>query len=181
MMTSTVWIVASLGQTQPATPQVGAAPAAGAAPARTEVIGAPAGSTPGVTPANTTTVQQPAGAQPAGSSSPQGGFGQLIILLPIVLLFGFMFWSTSRAQKKERQRRDELLNSLSNNDTVQTVGGVIGRIAEIKDDEIILRVDESTNTKIRFSRAAVQQVLHKSGAGAASQSEAKPVKQTAKV
>ncbi|MGH7131077.1 MAG: preprotein translocase subunit YajC [Phycisphaerales bacterium] len=162
-------------------PAIGAAPAGGspaptpAAP-RTEVIGAPGAAT-------TTTIQQPNGAQPIGQQQQGGGgMGQLIIFLPIIALFGFMMWTSSRNQKKERQRREEMINAISTNDTVQTIGGIIGRVAEIKDDEIILRVDESTNTKMRFTKAAVQQVVHKSGGGnAASQAEAKPMKQTAKV
>lgn len=167
-------------------PAVGAAPAGGSpAPTptapRTEVIGAP-GAASTTTPATTTSIQ---GAQPVGGQTGAGGAGLLGgMMLPILLvvMMVFLFWTSSRSQKKERQRREELLNNIATNDTVQTIGGIIGRVAEIKDDEVILRVDESTNTKMRFAKSAVQQVLHKSGGGnAASQAEAKPMKQTAKV
>jgi preprotein translocase subunit YajC len=42
---------------------------------------------------------------------------------------------------------------------VQTIGGVIGTIVEVKDAEVVVKIDETTNTKIRFARSAIQQVL----------------------
>ena len=45
-------------------------------------------------------------------------------------------------------------------DTVQTIGGVIGSIVEVKNDSVVLKVDESSNTRITFSRSAIQQVLN---------------------
>ena len=166
-------------------PAIGAAPAGGSpAPAntapRSEVIGAPGGTTS--IPATSTSVQGAQPVQTQGGGGTPGLLGGMMLPLLLVVMMVFLFWTSSRSQKKERQRREEMINSISTNDTVQTIGGVIGRVAEIKDDEIILRVDESTNTKMRFTKAAVQQVVHKSGGGsAASQAEAKPMKQTAKV
>ena len=46
---------------------------------------------------------------------------------------------------------------------MQTVGGIIGTVAEVKGDEVVVKIDESTNTKIRVVRSAIQQVLKKSG------------------
>jgi preprotein translocase subunit YajC len=92
----------------------------------------------------------------------------------------FIFWTSSRAQKKEKLKRQELMESLRTNDTVQTTGGIIGRIAEIRDDEVVLRVDESTNTKIRFAKVHIAGVINKAG-GATSESEAKPGKAKAGV
>ena len=59
---------------------------------------------------------------------------------------------------------------------MQTIGGVIGTVVELRDDEVTLRVDENTNTRITFSKASVQQILRKANApGTSSQAEAKPV------
>lgn len=90
----------------------------------------------------------------------------------MILLLGalvFMVVMTSLSGRKERKKRMELLSGLASNDRVQTIGGVIGTIVEIRDEEVVLRVDENTNTRIRFSKTAVQQVLRrgneKAGAG----------------
>ena len=44
-------------------------------------------------------------------------------------------------------------------DRVQTVGGEIGTVVDLTESEMTLRVDETSNTRIRFARSAIQQVL----------------------
>jgi preprotein translocase subunit YajC len=53
-----------------------------------------------------------------------------------------------------------MMNSLGKHDKVQTVGGLIGSIVELKGDEVLLRVDEASNTRVRIARTAVSKVLH---------------------
>lgn len=81
------------------------------------------------------------------------------ILLPLILIMVFMFWTGSSAQRKEKKKRESMLSALKRHDRVQTIGGVIGSVVEIKDNEIVLKVDETNNVKMRFSKSAVQQVL----------------------
>jgi preprotein translocase subunit YajC len=42
---------------------------------------------------------------------------------------------------------------------VQTIGGVLGKVVETEDSRMLLKVDESSNTKIWFSRDAIYKVL----------------------
>ena len=51
---------------------------------------------------------------------------------------------------------------MKKHDRVRTIGGVIGAIVEVKSDTVVLKVDESSNTRMTFSRDAVQQVLESS-------------------
>ncbi|MBN1513196.1 MAG: preprotein translocase subunit YajC [Phycisphaerae bacterium] len=83
------------------------------------------------------------------------------LLLPALLVFAvvFMFVSSRSARKNEQKRRDQMLAALSKNDRVLTHGGIIGTIVAIKDNEIVLKVDESTNTKMTFIKDAVRQVV----------------------
>jgi preprotein translocase subunit YajC len=105
--------------------------------------------------------------QPGGGQGPHGG-GIFDMLLPLMLVVLFMFIMMSvLGGRKERRRRQEMLGQVGKNDRVQTVGGVIGTVVEVKGDELVLKVDESSNTRICFARSAVQQILHKSGAQAA--------------
>jgi len=41
-------------------------------------------------------------------------------------------------------------------------GGIIGSVVELKPRTVVLKVDESSNTRITFSRDAIQQVLDQS-------------------
>lgn len=100
---------------------------------------------------------------------PGGGMGNILVL--VVLMFGAMIVMQIFASRKEKKKREELLSSLKRHDRIQTVGGVIGTIAEIRDNEVVLKVDESNNTKIRLARSAVQQVLKSSSSSGASGEE----------
>ena len=56
---------------------------------------------------------------------------------------------------------------------MQTVGGLLGTIVELRDDEVVLKIDESTGTRAHVARSAVQAILKKGpeenrGAGEAS-------------
>ncbi len=125
------------------------------------------GTTAGGTPAGpalqgeTTPIQgqpgAPAGPGAGGSPGPQPGLSQFI--WPLLLVFVVVILLSSMTGRKEKKRREKMLTDLARNDRVQTVGGIIGTVTEIHDQEIVLRVDEASNTRIRFSKSAVQQVL----------------------
>jgi preprotein translocase subunit YajC len=93
--------------------------------------------------------------RPAG-----GGFEWL---LPMMLLFlAVIIIMSIMGQRKEKKRREQLIASVKKHDKVQTVGGVIGTVIELKPDTVVLKVDESSNTRITFHRSAIQQVIKSS-------------------
>ena len=85
----------------------------------------------------------------------------LIIMLPAFLLI--MWFLMVSPQKKQEERMRKMLNSLEKNDRVMTVGGLIGTVHSIdkEQNEIVLKVDESNNTKVRFHLTAVNTVFPK--------------------
>jgi len=121
------------------------------------------GTTPSISAGGGETTQQPGGtAAPATGTG--GGTGQpplpgWIIWLPLAFVLIFIFWSSSSSQKKEKRKREEMLSSINRHDKVQTIGGVIGSVVEVKDDEIVIKVDEANNVKMHFAKSAVQQVV----------------------
>lgn len=81
---------------------------------------------------------------------------------PIVLIIPFLiivYLIMVRPQRQEQRRREEMLRSIRKNDRVMTIGGIIGTVVSVKDDEIVLKVDEANNTKLTFARSAIRQVL----------------------
>jgi len=42
---------------------------------------------------------------------------------------------------------------------VLTIGGVVGTVVSVKDDQVVVKVDESTNTKMTFLKSAIQRVV----------------------
>ncbi len=78
--------------------------------------------------------------------------------LPILLVV-FMYFILFRGPRKREQEQRKMLQSLKKNDKVRTIGGIIGTITDVTDDEITLKVDESTNTKIKVIPSAIGKVL----------------------
>ena len=80
------------------------------------------------------------------------GSSWLWIYVALMLVLVFVFF---RGPQKQKQRRKKLVQSLQKNDKVQTIGGILGTIVDIKGDEITLKVDESNNTKIKVTSSAI--------------------------
>lgn len=103
------------------------------------------------------------GSNPNPATSPGSATRQqtfpLIFWVPIILIFIFMLWTNSSAQRKERKKREEMLSTLRRHDRVQTIGGIIGSVVEVKDNEVVLKVDETNNVKLRFAKSSIQQVI----------------------
>jgi preprotein translocase subunit YajC len=81
-----------------------------------------------------------------------------------IILIGFtilMFFFVLRGPRKQKQQHKQMVSSLKKNDKVRTIGGIIGTVVDIKDDEFVLKVDESNNTKMRFSISAIGRNLSK--------------------
>lgn len=74
-----------------------------------------------------------------------------IILLMIVFM--------SRTKSRAGRPGEDLLKNLKRGDRIQTIGGVLGIVADVRDDEVVIKVDESSNTRIRFARNAIARVI----------------------
>lgn len=100
-------------------------------------------------------------AQGGNQPGPGGPFSLtsiLIIWLPIGLLFYFLL---IRPQRLEQARRNAMLRALKPNDRVLTAGGIYGVVTNVhrEADTVTIRVDESTNTKLRVALGAISRVL----------------------
>lgn len=98
------------------------------------------------------------GATPTAGPPPSGG-SPLFMLLPLVLIMVLLMVMSGGAQRREKKRLAALIAALKKNDRVLTIGGIIGTVYEVRDDEVVLKVDENANTRVRFTKNAIQQVL----------------------
>jgi preprotein translocase subunit YajC len=80
-------------------------------------------------------------------------------LVPLILVLIVFWWVMSRGRGKERRRYEQMLSALKKNDRVQTIGGVIGTVVDVRDNVVVLKVDETSNAKIHFNRTAIKEVL----------------------
>ena len=72
-----------------------------------------------------------------------------------------------RSKRTQDKKRTDMLSALKRGDRVQTIGGILGTVVEARDADVLLKVDESSNTKIRFSRSAIHRVLEEEKAAEA--------------
>ena len=90
------------------------------------------------------------GVRPEGKSA----FGSYNLIF-LGLMFVIMYFILFRGPRKKQQEHKKMVQTLTKNDKVRTIGCIIGTVVDVKDDEITLKVDESNNTKIKVLPSAI--------------------------
>lgn len=148
----TFTLAQSDGAPPPPSSTPAAAPASGQAPG---VQAAPAGANPG----DATTAQTGADGQPLPAAPANKPFADPLMLVALAVL-AFMFFFTISSSRKEKKKRKALASSLKKGSKVRTIGGIVGTVAEIREDNtVVIKVDENSNTRIKFDRSAVAAVI----------------------
>jgi preprotein translocase subunit YajC len=101
------------------------------------------------------------GGAPTPTSKPAPGPMDFISspIFPLMIGLLILYFFMMRGNKGKEKQRQDMLKQLKRNDEVQTIGGVIGRVIEVRDDRVQVKVDENTQTKVWFSRSAIHRVL----------------------
>ena len=77
----------------------------------------------------------------------------------LFIVLGLMLYFTMILPKRKQDRsRQEMLTSMKRGDEIQTIGGIVGKVVEARDDRVLVKVDETSNTKIWFLRSAIARV-----------------------
>ena len=95
----------------------------------------------------------------AQQQPPSSGSGNPAFLIGMILMMVVFFYVLNAPRRREEKQRQEMLKKLQKNDRVLTRGGVLGTVVGVKGNEITLKVDESTNTKMTLVRAYIDRVL----------------------
>lgn len=104
----------------------------------------------------------------ASDAAPTGGSAPASTSPPfdwsILLMFGgvfvFMYFFIMRPQRQEEKRKKEMLSLMKKGDQVVTSSGIIGSIANVKDDTVVLNVGDST--RVEFLKSAISSIREKS-------------------
>ena len=97
----------------------------------------------------TAIVQEPSAPAPKPPASPW------MQMLPLILIAVVFFMLMVRNPRKQQKEQKQMLQSLKKNDRVRTIGGILGTVMEVRGEEVILKVDESNNTRIHVSISAI--------------------------
>ncbi|MFA5794051.1 MAG: preprotein translocase subunit YajC [Candidatus Brocadiia bacterium] len=88
--------------------------------------------------------------------SQSGSTGSLVsMIVMFAIMFGLMYILLIRPQRKKEIERLNMLKNIQKNDPVITSGGIYGIVQQVKDTEVIIKIDESNNTKIRVAKSAI--------------------------
>jgi preprotein translocase subunit YajC len=96
------------------------------------------------------------------ADAPEAPASNLLMSLAPFLAIGLLFYfMLIKPQKTQQKRRLQMLSAVKKNDRVVTASGIYGVVANIDRaaDEVTLKVDEATNTKIRMTLSSIAQVV----------------------
>jgi preprotein translocase subunit YajC len=88
-----------------------------------------------------------------GETPPPAG-GGVGMMVPMLLMFGVIYFLLIRPANKQRKQHQDLLKSLKKDDEVATTGGIYGKIVSIDDREVTLEVADKVKIRVLRDRVA---------------------------
>ncbi|HTQ14095.1 MAG TPA: preprotein translocase subunit YajC [Rhizomicrobium sp.] len=76
---------------------------------------------------------------------------------PLLLIFAIFYFLIIRPQQQRAKQHREMVANVRRGDTVVTAGGLVGKVAKVKDDSEIL-VDLADNVQVRVLKATLSEV-----------------------
>jgi len=93
-------------------------------------------------------------------AAPQGGSGggsAMSLFLMMALIIGVMYFFMIRPQQKREKQRQKMISELKKGDKIVTSSGMVGTIWGIKDNFVVLKVDDEV--KVEFLKTAISTKL----------------------
>lgn len=84
--------------------------------------------------------------------------GSLASLALLVVMFVVFYFILIRPQKKKDKELKEQMSKLTVGDKVITIGGLVGFVANIKDDQVTISTS-AANTLVTFTKSSIQSVI----------------------
>lgn len=85
--------------------------------------------------------------------------GQIWMLLGMYALLALaIYFFIFRPNKKKKKAEEEMKNSLEVGDDITTIGGIMGRVVSIKDDDSIVIETASDRSRLRIKRWAISTI-----------------------
>jgi len=109
-------------------------------------------------------------AQEAGEKAPEGaqdggGGNPLSVVFLFAILLGIMYVFLILPQKKREKKHRAMVSQLKKNDHIVTAGGIHGVVMSVKDNSVVIKIDESKDVRVTISTGSISQVIDKSEQG----------------
>lgn len=89
-----------------------------------------------------------------GLGGEQGGMTQMLLMMAVI--FAIFYFLVIRPQRQQQAEHQEMIENLEAGDRVVSVGGLHGRIVDVDDETLKLRV--ATDLTVTLSRDKVARV-----------------------
>ncbi len=86
-----------------------------------------------------------------GQGTQQSQTSPLTTIIFIVMIIGILYFLLFMPQRKQEQKRKQMIQNLNKGDNVVTSGGVHGTITRIKENTVVVKVAEKTEITIEKS------------------------------
>ena len=86
------------------------------------------------------------------AAAPEGGM--MTMLLPLVLMFGLMYFLMIRPENKRKKEAEQMRSALRVGDKVTTIGGITGTVVHVKDEKFVLETG-ADQVRIEFEKWAL--------------------------
>jgi preprotein translocase subunit YajC len=84
----------------------------------------------------------------------------LLNVAPWVLIFAIFYFLMIRPQQQRAKQHREMLENVRRGDTVVTAGGIVGRVAKVKDEGEVM-VEIADNIQVRVLKNTLSEVRTK--------------------
>ena len=81
-------------------------------------------------------------------------------MVPLLLLFGIFYFLLIRPQQQRIKTHQQMVEAVRRGDTVVTAGGLIGKVAKVKDDGELM-VEIADNVQVRVLKSTLTEVRTK--------------------
>ena len=92
----------------------------------------------------------------AGAEQVAGPGSLATSFIPLLLIIVIFYFFLIRPQNKKQKETQRMLSALTKGDKVITIGGIHGVISSVKENTVIVKVDD--DCKIEFNRTAISSV-----------------------
>lgn len=95
----------------------------------------------------------------AAAGAEEMGMGGLLLtsVLPFALIILVMYFMLIRPQRKKEKALRDLINNIKVGDEVTTIGGIMGKVVSMKDDEVTIE-SSIERTKLQLNKYAIKDV-----------------------
>ena len=80
------------------------------------------------------------------ATGPEASAG-LGIFLPLILMLAMLYFLMIRPESKRKKQAEEMRSSLKKGDQITTIGGIVGKIVQVTDENIVI---ETSDDRVRM-------------------------------